>query len=163
MKDAHTTLNTKLNSDEELLQTLLTGLSSNNAKTKGGGYMGQLAEAKAKIAQGAAEEEQAKVKLNMQQKELGALEARLKAHAKDAGDNAKKVENLVKGLKDLEKKVEACGWSVGKENELESTMRDGRGEVKALTEVRNSSLHHLFVISLVRGPTGTGENQVPYW
>lgn len=56
--------------------------------------MGQLADAKAKIAQGAAEEEQAKVKLAMQQKELAASEARLKTHAKEAGDNVKKVENL---------------------------------------------------------------------
>jgi structural maintenance of chromosome 2 len=138
VKDAHTTLNTKLTSDEELLQTLLTGLSSNNAKTKGGGYMGQLAEAKARIAQGAGEEEQAKVKLSMQQKELGALEARLKAHAKEAGDNAKKVESLMKGLNDSEKKVEACGWGVGKEKELESAIREGKEEVKALTEVCSS-------------------------
>ena len=40
--------------------------------------MGQLADAKAKIAQGAAEEKPAKVKLAMQQKELTASEARLK-------------------------------------------------------------------------------------
>jgi septal ring factor EnvC (AmiA/AmiB activator) len=97
--------------------------------------MGQLAEAKAKIAQGAAEEEQAKVKLTMQQKELAALEARLKVHAKEAGDNAKKVENSMKGLKDLEKKVEACGWSTEREKELESAIREGKEEIKALTEV----------------------------
>jgi len=121
--------------------------------------MGQLAEAKAKIAQGAAEEEQAKVKLNMQQKELGALEARLRAHAKEVGDNTKKVENLMKGLKDSEKKVEACGWSEGKEKELESAMRDGREGIKALTEVRYRKL----ISSFSHFVTGTGKDQVPYW
>lgn len=136
VKDAYKALNAKLTSDEELLQTLLTGLSSNNAKTKGGGYMGQLAEAKAKISQGAAEEEQAKVKLTMQQKELGSLEARLKVHAKEAGDSAKKVENLKESLKNLEKKVDASGWSVGRETELESAIRQGKEEVKIDTEVR---------------------------
>ncbi|KAF8147393.1 nuclear condensin complex protein [Crassisporium funariophilum] len=94
VKDAHTTLETKLSSDEELLQTLLTGLSSTGAKNKGGGYMGQLADARARIAQATAEEEQSKVKLGMGEKELVALEGRMKAFAKEAGDNLKKLENL---------------------------------------------------------------------
>ncbi|KAL0580856.1 Structural maintenance of chromosomes protein 2 [Marasmius crinis-equi] len=44
LKDVNTTMQDKLKSDKELLQTLLTGLSSNNANagSGGGGYMGQL-------------------------------------------------------------------------------------------------------------------------
>ncbi len=97
--------------------------------------MGQLADAKAKIAQGAAEEEQAKVKLGMQQKELAALEARLKAHAKEAGDNMKKVENLTKVVKDFERKAEASGWSVEKEKDMDRSLKEGRDQVKVLTDV----------------------------
>ena len=63
VKDEHTASDIKLNTDEELLQTLLTGLSSTGAKNKGGGCMGQLADAKARLAQGAAAEEQSKVRL----------------------------------------------------------------------------------------------------
>jgi structural maintenance of chromosome 2 len=135
IKESHTTFESKLNADEELLQTLLTGLSSNTAKNKGGGYMGQLADAKSKIAQGSAEEEQAKVKLGMQQKELSALEARVKAHAKDAGDNVKRVDNLIRVVKEFERKVEGCGWSVEKERELEKALKGSREEVKLLVEV----------------------------
>lgn len=160
MKDAHTALSGKLASDEELLQTLLTGLSSSNAKTKGGGYMGQLAEAKAKIAQGAAEEEQAKVKVTMQQKELSALEARLKDHSKEAKDNTKRVENLIKGLEELEKNVERCGWNAENEKELESALREGRDTVKLLTEVGSRTLTTSCSYSLVTLRNGKGSRLV---
>jgi len=109
--------------------------------------MGQLADAKSKIAQGSAEEEQAKVKLGMQQKELSALEARLKAHAKDAGDNVKRVENLNRVVKEFERKVEGCGWSVEKERELEKALKGSREEVKLLVEV------HLYNVILITNLT----------
>jgi hypothetical protein len=59
VKEKHTATQTTLSTAEELLQTLLTGLSSgNNNNAGGGGYMGQLADAKARLAQASAEEEQ---------------------------------------------------------------------------------------------------------
>jgi structural maintenance of chromosome 2 len=130
-------LTTKLASDEELLQTLLTGLSSNGAKNKGGGYMGQLADARARIAQAAAEEEQSKVKLGMSEKELADLEGRMRALAKEAGDNLKKLENLKAAVEALEGKVAGSGWNAEKEKELDVQLRQAREEVKNLTEVRS--------------------------
>ena len=117
--------------------------------------MGQLADAKAKIAQGAAEEEQAKVKLAMQQKELAASEARLKTHAKEAGDNVKKVENLTKAVKDFERKIEASGWSVEKEKDLERALKEVRDQVKILTDVCETVL---FLKYTLTPPIGTRKN-----
>lgn len=134
-KAAHDELGARLGSDEELLQTLLTGLSSSNSKTKGGGYMGQLADAKQKIAQGSAEEEQAKMKLGMQKKQLADLEAKVKNHAKEAGENMKKLETLTKKLKEFERKVDETGWNLEKENNLEVMLKQAREDVKRLTEV----------------------------
>ncbi|KAM6499653.1 hypothetical protein JOM56_005161 [Amanita muscaria] len=56
---------------EELLQSALTGLSSDSGNSAGGGgYTGQIAYARARAAQAAAEEEQSKVLLWMAEKEL---------------------------------------------------------------------------------------------
>ncbi|KAF8966105.1 condensin complex subunit SMC2 [Flammula alnicola] len=126
VKEKHTTLETKLASDEELLQTLLTGLSSTNAKNKGGGYMGQLAEARARIAQASAEEEQSKVKLGMSEKELVDLEGRMRAFAKEAGDNMKKLENLKAAVQALEGKVNNSGWSAEQDRDLDAQLRQAR-------------------------------------
>jgi len=55
MLKTNTTPPKRLSSAEELLQTLLTGLSSSGTgNSGGGGYMGQLADAKARLAQATA-------------------------------------------------------------------------------------------------------------
>ncbi|KAF8151802.1 condensin complex subunit SMC2 [Crassisporium funariophilum] len=143
VKDAHTTLETKLSSDEELLQTLLTGLSSTGAKNKGGGYMGQLADARARIAQATAEEEQSKVKLGMGEKELVALEGRMKAFAKEAGDNLKKLENLRAAVQACQTKAVNSGWSAEKDQELDMQLREAREQVKNLSEQREHVKHRI--------------------
>ncbi|KAF8197070.1 condensin complex subunit SMC2 [Pholiota molesta] len=135
VNDKQASLTTKLASDEELLQTLLTGLSSNGAKNKGGGYMGQLADARARIAQAAAEEEQSKVKLGMSEKELADLEGAC-ALCEGGGDNLKKLENLKAAVEALEGKVAGSGWNAEKEKELDMQLRQAREEVKNLTEVK---------------------------
>ena len=99
--------------------------------------MGQLADAKAKIAQGAAEEEQAKVKLNMSQKDLVGLEARMKAFAKETGDNIKKLEVLKAAVTSCGAKLNSSGWSLEKERQLEGSLKEARDQVKNLTDVRD--------------------------
>ncbi|KAH9475267.1 Structural maintenance of chromosomes protein 2 [Psilocybe cubensis] len=136
IKDKHTEFETKLASDEELLQTLLTGLSSSNAKNKGGGYMGQLADAKARIAQAASEEQQNKVKLSMNEKELANLEKKMQAFAKEAGDNMKKLENVQAAVEGLEGKIKNCGWGAEQDRELERQLREARDLCKNLAEQR---------------------------
>ena len=65
-----------MTSAEELLQTLLTGLSSNKTGQPGGGYMGQVADAKSRAAHAGAGPEQFKVQIQMKEKELKELEGR---------------------------------------------------------------------------------------
>ena len=135
IKEKHTALEAKLSSDEELLQTLLTGLSSKGAKNQGGGYMGALADARARIAQGAAEEQQSKVKLGMSEKELAELEQRNRAFAKEAEASMKKIANIKAAVQALEAKVVNCGWSQEKDQDFERQLREAREQLKNLTEV----------------------------
>jgi len=59
-------MQTVLATAEDLLQTLLTGLAGSSAHSSGGGgYIGQIADASAGLAQVAAEDEQVHVTLDM--------------------------------------------------------------------------------------------------
>ncbi|THH05591.1 hypothetical protein EW145_g4689 [Phellinidium pouzarii] len=141
VKETHTTTQTVLNNKEELLQTLLTGLSSSNSK--GGGYMGQLAEAKARLAQAAAEEEQSRVKLGMSQKDLKTLEKRWKEVEKEAGEGKRNLEAKKREVEALRKKVEASGWSTEKETQNEMALRTARSEIRQATEERDATRQRL--------------------
>ncbi|KAG5645320.1 hypothetical protein DXG03_006509 [Asterophora parasitica] len=133
VKEAHTASHTKLMAAEELLQTLLTGLSSSNTNT-GGGYMGQLADAKARIAQGQAEEEQSKVKLAMSERELKALEARWKEVERDAREGQKALEAKRKAVDEWRIRLGKCGWSEEKETAAEEKLRSAKAEVRVLSD-----------------------------
>ena len=135
LKDKHSILEAKLASDEELLQTLLTGLSSSGAKNKGGGYMGQLADARATIAKATAEEQQGRVKLVMSEKELVDLENRMRTFAKEAADNVKKLENLKAAVEALEGKVNTSGWSAEQEQDLDKQLKEAHNLSKHFYEV----------------------------
>ena len=100
--------------------------------------MGQLADAKARLAQGAAEEEQSKVKLSMSEKELVNLEARMKAFAKETGDNLKKLENLKAAVQACQTKAKNSGWSAEKDKQLDMQLREAREAVKTLYDVRTT-------------------------
>ncbi|THG98165.1 hypothetical protein EW026_g3966 [Hermanssonia centrifuga] len=138
VKDKHSTLQAALSNSEELLQTLLTGLSSNSSGHTGGGYMGQLAEAKARQAQAQAEEEQSRVKLVMSEKELPKLQARWKDVEREAADGKKNLDKMEKELDRFKQKVIETGWSAENEKECETALREARNEVRRLTETRDS-------------------------
>jgi hypothetical protein len=97
--------------------------------------MGALADARARIAQGAAEEQQSKVKLGMSEKELAELEQRNRAFAKEAENYMKKIDNIKAAVQAIEAKIVNCGWSQEKDQDLEKQLREAREEVKNLTEV----------------------------
>ncbi|KAJ3745860.1 condensin complex subunit SMC2 [Lentinula detonsa] len=136
VKSEHDIHQGKLTSDEELLQTLLTGLSSKSAThaASGGGYMGQIADARARIAQGAAEEKQARMNLEMSNKELTNLEAQFEKVEKDAGDGKKRMETTRRALSDTQKRLAACGWTAEAEQEGESRGAQLRSQVRHLSE-----------------------------
>ncbi|KAF9005165.1 condensin complex subunit SMC2 [Cyathus striatus] len=143
LKDKHSGMSDSLANAEELLQSLLTGLSSNNANTSGGGYMGQLADAKQRIAQGAAEEEQSKVKLGMAEKELKTLEARAKNLQREADESNKKVESMKNAVESLQSKVTACGWNAEKEKTHEEKLKEAKTTVRSMSEQRDRVNHGL--------------------
>ncbi|KAF8885194.1 condensin complex subunit SMC2 [Infundibulicybe gibba] len=138
VKDKHTAIQTTLSTAEELLQTLLTGLTSNGANNSGGGgYMGQLADARQRLAQAAAEEEQSKVKLGMSEKEFGALEGRWKEVEREASDNRKKVDAMKTAVETYRKKLEGCEWNAEREKAGEERLKQLKLEIRALSEKRD--------------------------
>ncbi|KAJ7195092.1 condensin complex subunit SMC2 [Mycena pura] len=123
---------------EELLQSLLTGLSNNkdNKATGGGGYMGQLAAARQQAAQAAAEEQQSRVKLGMSENELRNLEARWKAVEREAGDGQQKLEAMRTTVEGWRTKVAQCAWNQEKEDESEGRLKDLKTQVHKLDNER---------------------------
>ncbi|KAI0631723.1 condensin complex subunit SMC2 [Trametes polyzona] len=138
VKDKQNALQTALTNAEELLQTLLTGLTSNkDGNAGGGGYMGQLADAHTRSAQAAAEEEQSRVKLTMAEKELKALEARWKAVEREAGEGARQLEEMRAGVEKCKKRIAETGWSAEKEQAHDAAIRGARDEVRTLMQRRD--------------------------
>jgi len=125
VKEKHTATQTALASAEDLLQTLLTGLAGNSAQSSGGGggYMGQIADARTRLAQAAAEEEQLRVRLDMSRHELADLEKRWKAVEREAGQGERDIKKMRTEVEILRKKVDATGWTTEKERASEEALR----------------------------------------
>lgn len=139
VKTSHDATQATLANSEELLQTLLTGVSTSNTGNTGGGYMGQLAEAKARLAQGAAEEEQNRLKLSMSEKELKVLETKWKDVEKDAHQGEQNLAKMKRELDNLKSQLAGCGWSAEQQQQCDAELRTARGEVNERTEVGQSS------------------------
>lgn len=134
VKTKHAELSAALSNSEELLQTLLTGLSGSSTRT-GGGYMGQLADARAKVAQAATEAEQSVMKLGMAEKDLTAYEARYKDMEREAGDGKRQLAAAQAEIEKFRRKVAETGWSAEREAEVETALKEARSEVRLCTEV----------------------------
>ncbi|KAF8718622.1 hypothetical protein AX14_011697 [Amanita brunnescens Koide BX004] len=139
VKEKHTSMESALRSAEELLQSLLTGLSSsrNSENTVGGGYMGQIADTRTRAAQAEAEEEQSKVRLGMAQKELKALETRWKEVEREAGDGKKKVEKTKQAVESCRAALARCKWNEELESSHEAKLKDTRDTVAELIHRRD--------------------------
>ena len=98
--------------------------------------MGALADARKRLAQSAAEEEQSKVKLGMSEKELVELEGRMRKFETERKGNEQRVEKMRRELGEVKERVKKTGWSVEKERDLEGRLKGAREEVKNLSEVR---------------------------
>ncbi|PIL32520.1 hypothetical protein GSI_05223 [Ganoderma sinense ZZ0214-1] len=139
VKDKQTALQTSVNSSEELLQTLLTGLSSsNNNGNTGGGYMGKIADAQARLATGQAEEQSSRNQLDRCGKELKALEADWKKVERDASDAKRNLETMRANVDNFRRKLEETGWNAEQEQSHENDLRNAKNEVRRLSEHRDS-------------------------
>ena len=140
VKEKHTTTQNSLSSSEDLLQTLLTGLAGTSAQSaSGGGYMGQIADARARLAQAAAEEEQIRVKLDMSRRELGELEKRWKAVEREASQGERDIKKMQVEVETLRKKADSTGWDEEKERGSVEALRNAKDDANRCTQVRAPS------------------------
>ncbi|KAH6902556.1 nuclear condensin complex protein [Coprinopsis sp. MPI-PUGE-AT-0042] len=134
VREKNAELDAKILSDQALLSTLLTGLSGNN--DSGGGYMGQISEAKSRLAQAKTEEEQVKMRLKMAQQELATLEGKKKASEREASDNQRKLTTMKKELDEWRNRLTKLNWNQEKEDALENQLKETRQNVRNLAEAR---------------------------
>lgn len=134
-KETHDTAQAALQQNEDLLQTLLTGVTAPSNGGGGGGYMGQLSEAQARLAQVQTREEQARNKLGMQQKELKAAQARFKEVEKEVGQGAKNLDAKKAELSKMRTGVAGTRWSLEEENKLESGLQEAKASIRQHQQV----------------------------
>ena len=144
----------ELTKTEELLQTLLTGLSSSTADDEGaGGYLGQLAEAKARLAAAGTEAEQAKMKIGLAEKEIKEKEPRAKMAEKEGEGSLKELAGKKAEMEKIRKRVEGAGWDEGRERELTEKQAEYGAKNSALLEVGLSSSFRFFAEKIRDGIT----------
>ncbi|WWC72293.1 uncharacterized protein I206_106255 [Kwoniella pini CBS 10737] len=147
LKAAYDGGQTELNKLEELLQSLITGLSSNKEDDENaGGYMGQLAEAKAKLAAAGTEAEQAKVKMGLAEKEIKEKEPRAKKAEKEGEGLIKELAAKKALAEKLRKQVENADWDEGKERELLELQAEHQSKITELVERRDTLKSRLAAI-----------------
>jgi structural maintenance of chromosome 2 len=129
-----------LTKSEELLQTLLTGVTSSSSGNTGGGYLGQIADARAGLTQATTEEEQSVMKLGMSQNELKALEVKWKDVERDAQDGQKKLGVISTEIGKLKKQMVDSGWSEEAEQRSQQQLDGARREYRNLMEVCKATL-----------------------
>ena len=123
----HDALATSLAQSEELLQTLTTGVSG-AADSSSSGYMGQLAAAKARVAQLGAEVEQTRVKIAHMTRELKDKEPRARQAQGDGADLVGELERARTDQARLEAELAKLGGAeAGAQDERLGAARESAG------------------------------------
>jgi structural maintenance of chromosome 2 len=104
--------------------------------------MDQIADARARLAQAAAEEEQARVKRDMTRRELGELEKRWKAVEREAGQGERDIKKMQAEVESLRKKADGTGWSAEKEQASEEALHEAKDDAMRCTQVGVYPLFH---------------------
>lgn len=123
---------------EELLQTLLTGLSSSKDDEGAGGYMGALAEAKARLAAAGTEAEQAKVKIGLAEREIKDKEPRAKKAEKEGEGLIKELAAKRSEVEQMRTRINAAGWDEDKERTLLERQAEHSQKIAQLSEKRDT-------------------------
>ena len=103
--------------------------------------MGQLADARARVAQAAAEEEQSRVKLASAEKDLKALQARWKEVEREANEGKKTLASMKSEVDKFRQRVQQCAWSEEQDRAMEESLREARNAVRSTSEVRAHAQH----------------------
>lgn len=111
--------------------------------------MGQLADAKVRLAQAAAEEEQCKKKLAEAEKELKTLQSRWKDVEREANDGRKTLAHMKAEVDKCRERLRQSGWDADQDMAADVRLREAKDAVRRLTEVSaDSSRIRLLVTKL---------------
>ena len=128
-----------LNKQDELLQTLLTGMGSKSSNDGGaGGYMGQLADAKAQVSAAGTEIEQAKLRIGHMEKEIKQKEPLARKAEKEGAGLIKELEAARSAAEQLEAQISKAGWDEGKEKEMLESKAEWSKRVSDLLERKDA-------------------------
>ncbi|BEJ15314.1 hypothetical protein CspHIS471_0410810 [Cutaneotrichosporon sp. HIS471] len=130
----------ELERTERLLESLITGLSSSKGDEDGsaGGYMGELAEAKALLTAAGTEAEQAKVKISLAEREIKDKEPRAKKAEKEGEGLVKELAAKRTEADQLRACVNASGWDEDKERSLLERQAEHGQKIAHLSEKRDT-------------------------
>ncbi|MCJ1485015.1 Structural maintenance of chromosomes protein 2 [Schaereria dolodes] len=118
--------------NEELLQTLQTGVASREGQENG--YQGQLQDARNRMSAAATEQEQAKLKISHLEKRVREDEPRAKKAREQNSGLLKDLEGLRAEAKKLESDLAKQGYEPGKEDEMYQQESSLQGKIRTLQE-----------------------------
>ncbi|KAJ1028267.1 hypothetical protein NDA13_003711 [Ustilago tritici] len=128
----------EVNKQDELLQTLLTGMASSSKSKSGessaGGYMGQIASACAEESAAGTEIEQSKLRIGHLEKEVKQKEPLAKKAQKDAAGLMSELETSRGAVQQLEAHMEKLGWDDEEEKLLLQSKAEWSQRVSDLLE-----------------------------
>lgn len=123
---------------DELLQTLLTGMASSSKSKAGeasaGGYMGQIASARAEESAASTEIEQSKLRIGHLEKEVKQKEPLARKAQKDAAGLLGELESSRAAVQQLEAHMQKLGWDDDKEKSLLQSKSEWSRRVADLLE-----------------------------
>lgn len=117
---------------EELLQTLQTGVASKEGQESG--YQGQLQDARNRVSAAATEQEQAKLKISHMEKRIKEDEPRAKTAKEQNSGLLKDLESLKTQAKKLEAELSKLGFEPGKEDGMYQKEASLQKQIRTLRE-----------------------------
>lgn len=117
---------------EELLQTLQTGVASKEGQESG--YQGQLQDARNRVSAAATEQEQAKLKISHMEKRIKEDEPRAKKAKEQNSGLLKDLETLKSQANKLEAELKKLGFEPGKEEKMYEDEASLQKQIRTLRE-----------------------------
>lgn len=139
LKTDFDTSNAELAKNDDLLQSLLTGMASKASKNAGAqsGYMGQLAEARSVESKAGTDVEQAKLRMTALEKEVKTKEPQAKKAEKEGSGLLKQLETAKSDVERLSSALAASGWDENREKQMMQRKSDLQRSITQLLEQRD--------------------------
>lgn len=126
----------EMETKEELLQTLQTGVASKEGQESG--YQGQIQDARNRVSAAATEQEQAKLKISHMEKRIKEDEPRARKAKEQNHGLHKDLEMLKAQAKKLEADLNKLGFAPGKEDEMYQREAFLQKQIRSLKEQADS-------------------------